>query len=167
MNIDALRILYGLRRPFKLLCIRMSKRPLQAFLLGRKPFLEVEAFAFQESPRQLAGRPASGALPCHPCLQFLEIPISDMTDKPGNRGLGHLKFCGKLSDAHQKKFICMIFDIFHNAEIRLCVAYVLRPNGQYHFPALFLSLFPHACAGVRSEERRVGKECRSRWSPYH
>src|SRR3712207_9209712 len=27
----------------------------------------------------------------------------------------------------------------------------------------------HAHAGVllRSEERRVGKECRSRWSPYH
>src|SRR5256885_8933279 len=27
-----------------------------------------------------------------------------------------------------------------------------------HFPAMVL---------VRSEERRVGKECRSRWSPYH
>ena len=24
-----------------------------------------------------------------------------------------------------------------------------------------------AAAFVRSEERRVGKECRSRWSPYH
>ena len=24
-----------------------------------------------------------------------------------------------------------------------------------------------AFAGDRSEERRVGKECRSRWSPYH
>src|SRR3712207_9475194 len=24
-----------------------------------------------------------------------------------------------------------------------------------------------AAAGERSEERRVGKECRSRWSPYH
>src|SRR3989454_124249 len=23
------------------------------------------------------------------------------------------------------------------------------------------------CERVRSEERRVGKECRSRWSPYH
>ena len=23
------------------------------------------------------------------------------------------------------------------------------------------------CRGIRSEERRVGKECRSRWSPYH
>src|ERR1035438_903725 len=25
----------------------------------------------------------------------------------------------------------------------------------------------HTGEGVRSEERRVGKECRSRWSPYH
>ena len=24
-----------------------------------------------------------------------------------------------------------------------------------------------AYTGTRSEERRVGKECRSRWSPYH
>src|SRR5260370_41866866 len=27
--------------------------------------------------------------------------------------------------------------------------------------------FPAAEAIARSEERRVGKECRSRWSPYH
>ena len=27
-------------------------------------------------------------------------------------------------------------------------------------------LIGHECKG-RSEERRVGKECRSRWSPYH
>ena len=25
----------------------------------------------------------------------------------------------------------------------------------------------HSASGYRSEERRVGKECRSRWSPYH
>ena len=24
-----------------------------------------------------------------------------------------------------------------------------------------------SCPTLRSEERRVGKECRSRWSPYH
>ena len=24
-----------------------------------------------------------------------------------------------------------------------------------------------SCGTCRSEERRVGKECRSRWSPYH
>ena len=35
------------------------------------------------------------------------------------------------------------------------------PQQQIHLPAVLL-------AGVlRSEERRVGKECRSRWSPYH
>ena len=28
-------------------------------------------------------------------------------------------------------------------------------------------LFPPPIKIVRSEERRVGKECRSRWSPYH
>src|SRR3712207_8956892 len=26
---------------------------------------------------------------------------------------------------------------------------------------------PPCCPSARSEERRVGKECRSRWSPYH
>ena len=28
-------------------------------------------------------------------------------------------------------------------------------------------LLPRSPVPVRSEERRVGKECRSRWSPYH
>src|SRR5256884_4615122 len=28
-------------------------------------------------------------------------------------------------------------------------------------------MVPLATLGKRSEERRVGKECRSRWSPYH
>src|SRR3712207_328426 len=32
-------------------------------------------------------------------------------------------------------------------------------------PIILLSLAANALA--RSEERRVGKECRSRWSPYH
>ena len=27
--------------------------------------------------------------------------------------------------------------------------------------------FENACWAYRSEARRVGKECRSRWSPYH
>src|SRR4051794_41367641 len=40
------------------------------------------------------------------------------------------------------------------------------------FPSLnLISLFAFCfniwLNGVRSEERRVGKECRSRWSPYH
>src|SRR5438045_6143317 len=34
---------------------------------------------------------------------------------------------------------------------------------KYHFP----SRMTKKPEQVRSEERRVGKECRSRWSPYH
>ena len=32
---------------------------------------------------------------------------------------------------------------------------------------LGLIILPSGLLGFRSEERRVGKECRSRWSPYH
>src|SRR3712207_6899772 len=31
----------------------------------------------------------------------------------------------------------------------------------------FASVTRRSCETGRSEERRVGKECRSRWSPYH
>ena len=33
--------------------------------------------------------------------------------------------------------------------------------------ALQCGLLDDSAEGGRSEERRVGKECRSRWSPYH
>ena len=31
----------------------------------------------------------------------------------------------------------------------------------------YRELISNGCDAIRSEERRVGKECRSRWSPYH
>ena len=37
---------------------------------------------------------------------------------------------------------------------------VLRGDGEFR-------VLGHLLAAARSEERRVGKECRSRWSPYH
>ena len=36
-----------------------------------------------------------------------------------------------------------------------------HPNGEMSYGFSWSSIDP------RSEERRVGKECRSRWSPYH
>ena len=40
----------------------------------------------------------------------------------------------------------------------------VEAEGCYVIPGL-VDIHFHGC--VRSEERRVGKECRSRWSPYH
>src|SRR5258708_35710542 len=37
----------------------------------------------------------------------------------------------------------------------------------YLLPVIFESNFVNINSTTRSEERRVGKECRSRWSPYH
>ena len=42
----------------------------------------------------------------------------------------------------------------------------LRVLDERNFPMDELVLFGSS-RSARSEERRVGKECRSRWSPYH
>src|SRR5256885_10696450 len=43
-----------------------------------------------------------------------------------------------------------------------CRRHVFQGQPQLHHGKGYFRLNPH-----RSEERRVGKECRSRWSPYH
>ena len=46
--------------------------------------------------------------------------------------------------------------------------YYLAATGEpWYFSDLFNADNELRSAGTRSEERRVGKECRSRWSPYH
>ena len=42
------------------------------------------------------------------------------------------------------------------------IGHVLDKKTKEHLPYITIVL-----KGTRSEERRVGKECRSRWSPYH
>ena len=44
--------------------------------------------------------------------------------------------------------------------------YITSAGGKRMRPALLI-LISRALGYKRSEERRVGKECRSRWSPYH
>ena len=50
------------------------------------------------------------------------------------------------------------------------VAYLAQSAAATFNPALTIGeQVTESCVlhGIRSEERRVGKECRSRWSPYH
>ena len=42
------------------------------------------------------------------------------------------------------------------------IAYMQAVNDYYKANGTMVNF-----EGIRSEERRVGKECRSRWSPYH
>src|SRR2546430_4149507 len=43
----------------------------------------------------------------------------------------------------------------------------VRAPGYPWLPALYVIATAIIAVDLRSEERRVGKECRSRWSPYH
>ena len=66
-----------------------------------------------------------------------------------------------------KKWLYSDHDIFYRELISNgCDAITklkkLDMMGEYSLPADY-----KAKIQVRSEERRVGKECRSRWSPYH
>src|SRR2546430_11462485 len=55
------------------------------------------------------------------------------------------------------------------SNVPLCVVKVVTDqDGLYGYGCASFTLRAGAVAlAVRSEERRVGKECRSRWSPYH
>src|SRR3712207_5190709 len=48
-----------------------------------------------------------------------------------------------------------------------CIGVMFAPHHQQAADELLRVTRPGGTLGVLSEERRVGKECRSRWSPYH
>ena len=61
---------------------------------------------------------------------------------------------------------------YDSAGVALCVndeIRVVKAQGRLAVLAEKLNGMPPMAShcGIRSEERRVGKECRSRWSPYH
>src|SRR5260370_40332573 len=46
-------------------------------------------------------------------------------------------------------------------------ARTVETDGNGFYTVTNLPVGPYTLEASRSEERRVGKECRSRWSPYH
>mgnify|MGYP002420500023 CR=1 FL=1 len=46
----------------------------------------------------------------------------------------------------------------NSPEMQIAAEHIIDADGNIVMPGLI---------NTRSEERRVGKECRSRWSPYH
>jgi len=54
-----------------------------------------------------------------------------------------------------------------NGSGKSTLAYVLAGKEEYEVTAGTVTWKGEDLLAMRSEERRVGKECRSRWSPYH
>ena len=86
---------------------------------------------------------------------------------------------GELRDENQKKVLkkeltVAIIDGILIGLLITTITYIIVRNltfGLIAGAALLLNILISAVGGffvqLRSEERRVGKECRSRWSPYH
>ena len=75
-------------------------------------------------------------------------------------------FCSIYSTFLQRGFDEVIHDVaIQNLPVTFCIdrAGLVGEDGVTHHGAFDMCYL--RC--IRSEERRVGKECRSRWSPYH
>ena len=60
-----------------------------------------------------------------------------------------------------------IYDFFER-KIKFLISMGIKCNNIMIDPGIgFGKNLKHNMNLIRSEERRVGKECRSRWSPYH
>ena len=92
--------------------------------------------------------------------------------------LGNLSFSRSVSLFAAIMFAVSPFLNWYGSEIRMySLLTLLTVLNQYFFILLFkkrpvrgstwAGYTITAVLGIRSEERRVGKECRSRWSPYH
>src|SRR3989449_11615246 len=81
--------------------------------------------------------------------------------------------------SHGQRCVCELQDVLDAAQSRLSFHLKTlkdaglvtdRREGRWAYYALIPDALDGIAAftgAVRSEERRVGKECRSRWSPYH
>ena len=71
----------------------------------------------------------------------------------------------------EKRSVCLINDSFPpviDGVANAVTNYASIIQRNYGDATVVTPYYPDADDGIyRSEERRVGKECRSRWSPYH
>src|SRR5258708_12675347 len=114
-----------------------------------------------------ASKPKPSPLPLNrwAAVRFRPCPLSTLP--PASAIQCAFKLCRIISQTvFHSRFHFWIFGGF--AQDRQSKLYILgRMNRRRLPPALPQLLPPFFVDIARSEERRVGKECRSRWSPYH
>ena len=102
------------------------------------------------------------------------IPVYNILENDCTIVLAHPKYVkairGKKTDKKDAKWIADLFkhDLVVGSFMPPADIRQLRDLMRYRFKlTCFQSSEKNRLQLLRSEERRVGKECRSRWSPYH
>ena len=91
-------------------------------------------------------------------VQTCALPIFSRDLSLHNVGKIDVSVLDSLADAGLKKYLVKIGYLSHDR--------VLTEQRKAAVLLLLINNTPNSKL-IRSEERRVGKECRSRWSPYH
>ena len=141
--------------PERLLNVRQrSKQPGTLVRPGPNPSIGIQGFSSQ-AERSPAGRAfvtAEGADAYDPFKLVLQVAHED---------LPHIYLDSGTEDnliRVAREFAQLLFE--HDIPFD----FMQMPGG--HNPGYWTQAIGHSMS-IRSEERRVGKECRSRWSPYH
>ena len=83
----------------------------------------------------------------------------------GESDASERKVLARISDGRYMAFDCHVIRRAHRAFLQHGLRHFWRPDPDGRDPVAQGK--PDGPGVLRSEERRVGKECRSRWSPYH
>ena len=96
----------------------------------------------------------------HPSQQELMKKIEELTTPLTYYGKGNDITIDYISDIHLQHRLK-----FYNNNAKQMLRQITEALAEIFPNEQFIAKID--CDVVRSEERRVGKECRSRWSPYH
>ena len=116
----------------------------------------------------LGGRSADATVPLDPQLQRA---LDDATAAAARDGITIKVTSGVRTRAYQQQLLDEAIETYGSEAVAR--QYVATPERSAHVRGEAVDVGPTDAAywmaqhGARSEERRVGKECRSRWSPYH
>ena len=131
---------------------------------------------FQGSPRSLfyaVWTRRYTVLTSLPSVQLPAILMLSVTDPDSGKDLKGGPSHGSRTSRRKIRYLLYYFELQGQQREAKSQMGVHRPSckkkqekGGGSFARTAFNLYP-ACRRIRSEERRVGKECRSRWSPYH
>src|ERR1035437_8153641 len=93
---------------------------------------------------------AIGSLPHDDPAQAVDVVLANIPEAPNWPQIPRLGLNEHMEVQYSEGMPCVTFE---------------RAKGRIYFDTA--KDYSEAFATFRSEERRVGKECRSRWSPYH